>query len=220
MNTSFWGKDGWKLSHSIAYSYDESEMKCYKIFFNSIQYVLPCIYCRRSYKKYIELYPIQNQSKRDLATWIYNIHNCVNEKLRKQGYVTTKDPSLKEVDEFYKDYVKRANCLIGIDFIYCILFNYNLDISETRKKAYIRFFNCLQYILPNEKIRTIYQSYFKSHPFESCLEKVHLEQNLNPLKKWIHNLEKSTRKCCSFKSRCKQIEKHRVQKCVAETCRK
>ena len=29
MNTSFWGKDGWKLTHSIAYSYDEKNTVCY-----------------------------------------------------------------------------------------------------------------------------------------------------------------------------------------------
>jgi hypothetical protein len=35
MNTSFWGKDWWKLTHSIAYSYDNKNEKCYKTFFES-----------------------------------------------------------------------------------------------------------------------------------------------------------------------------------------
>jgi len=219
MNTSFWGKDGWKLTHSIAYNYDEKQQHCYKIFYNSIKHILPCIYCRRSYKKFIELYPIQTESKRSLTKWIYKIHNCVNEKLRNQGYLNTENPSLKEVDEMY-DY-KKIDCLIGIDFLYCVLFNYNLEISETRKKAYIRFFQCLQYILPNEKIRSIYQDYFYSNPFEKCLEMVHNKQSLDPLKKWMYNLEKCTKKrCCTYKSRCKKIENHRVQKCTGQTCKK
>lgn len=220
MNTGFWGKDGWKLLHSIAYSYDESQEKCYKTFFNCIQHLLPCIYCRRSYKKFIETYPVQNQSKRELTKWIYKIHNCVNEKLRHQGYLSEENPSLKKVDEFYKEYIKEKNCLIGIDFIYCILFNYNLEISNVRKEAYLRFFHCLQYILPNETIRKIYQDYLEKNPFEDCLEKVDEKQSLEPIKKWIYQLEKcTTKKCCSYKSRCKKIEKHRVNKCAGETCK-
>ena len=218
MNTSFWGKDGWKLVHSIAYAYDETQQKCYKTFYNSIQHILPCIYCRRSYKDYITTYPIQTDSKRDLTRWIYTIHNCVNEKLRKQGYLTTTNPYLKDVDEIYK---RQPNCLVGIDFIYCVLFNYNLEISETRKKAYLRFFHCLQYILPNEKIRAIYQDYFRKYPLDECLAIVHCEQTLEPIKQWVYRLDKTVhKKCCSYKSRCKKIEKHRVENCLGQTCRK
>ena len=221
MNTSFWGKDGWKLTHSIAYSYDEKNAVCYRTFFNSIQHILPCIYCRRSYKKYITMYPVQAQSKRALTKWLYTIHNCVNDKLRRQGYLTDDDPSLREVDAFYEDYIKSINCMTGIDFLYCILFNYNLEISETRKKAYIRFFHCLQYILPNEKIREIYQAYLTANPFDECLQKMEETQSLSPLKKWMYTLEKCTKKkCCSYKSRCKKIEDHRVKKCTGDTCRK
>jgi len=221
MNTSFWGKDGWKLTHSIAYSYDEKNAVCYRTFFNSIQHILPCIYCRRSYKKYITLYPVQTHSKRSLTKWLYIIHNCVNDKLRHQGYLTNDNPSLREVDTFYEDYIRSINCMTGIDFLYCVVFNYNLEISETRKRAYIRFFHCLQYILPNEKIRSIYQAYLTANPFEECLQKVEKTQSLSPLKKWMYNLEKCTRKrCCSYKSRCKKIEDHRVKKCTGDTCRK
>lgn len=221
MNTSFWGKDGWKLLHSIAYSYNDEQKVCYKTFFNSIQHILPCIYCRRSYKKFIDMYPIQNETKKDLVKWIYTIHNCVNDKLRKQGYLTESNPTQKKVDLFYDEYMKNVRCLIGIDFLYCVLFNYHLEISENRKKAYIRFFHCLQYILPNEKIREIYKSYFKMNPFEKCLNEVHKSQSLEPLKEWIYNLEKcTTKKCFSFKTKCDKIEKHRVEKCNGETCRR
>ena len=62
MDTKFWGKDGWKFLHSIAYSYDEKNSYFYKKLFNSLQYILPCIYCRRSFKKYI------NEIKRQKLT--------------------------------------------------------------------------------------------------------------------------------------------------------
>jgi hypothetical protein len=97
MDTSFWGKDGWKLLHSISYKSHEileknpEYLRYYKSFFKSIQYILPCIYCRRSFKKYITEIPFELP----LSDWLYKIHNCVNEKLRKQGYKIEKDPSLK-----------------------------------------------------------------------------------------------------------------------------
>ena len=215
MDTSFWGKDGWKLLHSISYKSDEileknpEYLRYYKSFFKSIQYVLPCIYCRRSFKKYITEIPFELP----LSDWLYKIHNCVNDKLRRQGYKIEKDPSLKEVNKFYKDY----EYTITFDFIYCILFNYNLEISEIRKKGYLSFFNSLQYILPNEKIKKIYKEYIIKNPLEECLEK----KSLSELKKWGHQIEKCMKKKCkNFKSLCKKIEKHRVHKCIGETCRK
>ena len=133
MDTRFWGRDGWKLLHSIAYSYnevmnevmnkvmnevmnevmnDKFDVKYYKTFFKSIQYVLPCIYCRRSYKKYITEHPFPKElTQKELTRWLYTIHNCVNDKLSKQEYAIESDPSLKEVDEYYENHVKKIHCM-------------------------------------------------------------------------------------------------------------
>ena len=210
MDTRFWGKDGWIFLHSIAYNYDNKNDHIYKAFFKSIQHILPCIYCRRSYKKYITENPVNTKN---LPKWVYLIHNLVNDKLRDQGYDIKPNPSFKEVNEKYSN----IKLCIGFDFIYCILFNYTLDISEIRKKAYLTFFNSLKHILNESK----YTDYMIQYPLEECLEKVDKTRSLTPLKKWGHDLERCIKKrCCSFKSRCEKIEKHRVMNCIEETCRK
>jgi len=240
MDTRFWGRDGWKLLHSIAYSYnkvinevmndvinDKDIYKHYKTFFKSIQYVLPCIYCRRSYKKYITEHPFPKElTQKELTRWLYIIHNCVNDKLRKQEYAIESDSSLKEVDKYYENYVKKIHCMIGFDFIYCILFNYDhTTVSDCRKKGYVQFFDSLQYILPNDKIRKIYQEFLKRYPIEECVYSKSSSPSQNELgcpklKRWGYKLEKTMKeKCCSYKERCEKIEKYRVNKCVGETCR-
>jgi hypothetical protein len=213
MDTNFWGKDGWIMLHSISYGYDGDYLKYYKLFFKSIKYILPCIYCRKSYKKYIKEIPFELP----ITKWLYKIHNCVNDKLRKQGYKIDSNPSFRNVNAFYKKY----KYTISFDFIYCILFNYNLEISEKRKKGYLTFFNCLQYLLPDEKIKSIYTEYILKNPLEECLIRVEKTKSLEILKIWGHNLEKYIKKKCrNFKSLCKKIEKYRVNNCTKNTCRK
>jgi queuine/archaeosine tRNA-ribosyltransferase len=77
MDTAQWGPDGWKLLHSIACYYDndndnDKNIKNIKPFLRSIGHLLPCIYCRRSYKKYISELPPRNEN---VMKWMYDIHN-------------------------------------------------------------------------------------------------------------------------------------------------
>ena len=124
MDTEFWGKSGWELCHSIAYLFDpENTFKSMiKLFYKSLQYVLPCVYCRRSFKKFIQMDPIDVTSRRSLTKWIYTIHNHVNDKLRKQGYPIPPNPSIEMVDTIYEK--KKSDCKkINFDFIYCVAFH-------------------------------------------------------------------------------------------------
>ena len=62
MDTKVWGPSGWLLLHSIANNYGKEnngipthiEKDNYGIFFNTLQYVLPCKYCRQSLKIFYE----------------------------------------------------------------------------------------------------------------------------------------------------------------------
>ena len=223
MDTRIWGKDGWKLYQSIAYGFSEeksdAEARHYKTFFEATQFILPCIYCRRSYKKYIEMYPIDVSSRRALTRWLYTIHNCVNDKLRKQGYSITTDPMLKEIDEMYKD--KRYRGISGFTFLCFVLFNYTLDMSERRKKGYLQFFESLQYILPCKQSRERYKEYIQENPLSDAINEAEEKGYLTPIKRWCHSLERCVKvNCCSYKERCDKIEQHRVSKCSGETCRK
>jgi len=220
MDTREWGPSGWPLFHSIAYYYDnyedrEDKVKIIKRFFKSIQHVLPCIYCKRSYKQYIKEIPIFNRDK-DIFRWSYKIHNKVNDKLRKQGYNEEPNPSYDAVLKKYKKYFdKNRNCTeMGWKFLYSIIFNYDEGISYTRKKGYITFFYLLGYVLPNENSRIKYLKYISKNPIEKEM------CSKGDIKKWMYRLEKTFKsKCCSYKSRCKSIEKYKVNKCSGNTCR-
>ena len=61
----------------------KKDKKKHTLFFKSIAHVLPCIYCRISFKKYIREVPIHNflDNKKKLSEWLYLIHNKVNAKL-------------------------------------------------------------------------------------------------------------------------------------------
>lgn len=218
MDTKFWGKDGWKFLHSIVYSYDETNSPYYKKFFNSLQYILPCIYCRRSFKKYIKEDQVDTTDKRSLTSWLYRIHNRVNEKLRKQGYNIEPDPTLEEVD---KKYEKKIKCQIGFNFIHCIMFHYNFDVSERRKKGYIDFFESLSFILPKDLSYTL-KKYLEKYPLSSCFDMCFEKNSLSYLRRWSHRLEMiiKNKNCKTYKECCDKIEKYRVEKCRGETCRK
>ena len=222
MDTEFWGKSGWKLCHSIAYSFDpeNTSKRMIKLFYKSLQYVLPCVYCRRSFKRFIQMDPIDTTTNRSLTKWIYKIHNYVNDKLRDQGYPIPPNPSIETVDKIYEK--NTTDCKkINFDFIYCVAFHYNLDVSETRKKGYFDFFNSLAYVLPNKVNRQIYMDYITQNPIENVLEKVKETESICPLKKWVYKLEKCMiKKCLSYKDQCDKIETYRVDKCTQKTCRK
>jgi hypothetical protein len=119
MDTTFWGPSGHKLNHSISYYYtfglyDEDIPKnIITSFFKSEKYVLPCIYCRRSFSKYIKELPIM---KDNIFKWLYLIHNKINDKLRKQGYLQEKNPTYDTVIRKYKRFVKKINCNDRMEF--------------------------------------------------------------------------------------------------------
>ena len=227
MDTTRWGPDGWRLLHSIAYcasfpdpneSTHSISPRFYKRFFRSIQHILPCVYCRRSYAEYMKELPIDDYLTHDLFRHTYMIHNKVNAKLRGQGYLSGRDPSFRAVKKEYARFVEKIDCIVGWAFLYCIIFNYPEDgvCSQRRQTAYIDFFTGLRHFLPCERIREKYCAYFDRYPIQEEME------NRKTLKKWLHRLEQRIRgeRCTPFRVRCDDIEDCRVDKCDGKTCRK
>lgn len=223
MDTRFWGPDGWKLLHSVVENYPtrptKTDKDTYKIFINSLKYVLPCIYCRRSLKEYTTTLPVDGylQSKNKLKEWMYLIHNMVNDKLRKQGLNDKDDPTFEEVSSFYKNYLKdinAGNCLNmpGWNFLYTIVFNYppkRKDIETIRYANYIIFFTYLGKVLPFDKIKESFEEQLKLTNFEYVLV------SRTRLKKWFFNLEKYSKSkinenCLKYTDRCSLIENYRA----------
>lgn len=229
MDTSKWGKPGWQLVHSIALCCDEMDDEDYeaskkdiKRFYTSMQHLLPCIYCRRSYASYIKEIPIDSFIEtKQVFKWTYLIHNKVNQKLRSQGYSIEPDPSFSDVCQNYEKYrhsPSYKNKIHGWTFFYCIAFNYPLkkcDLSKQRYNGYITFFTSLEKLLC-DSTREKYYTFFCKKPIEKAL------RTRDSFCKWVYSLEKemcNKKKSC-YQKKSKRIESFRVEKCAGKTCRK
>jgi hypothetical protein len=233
MDTRFWGPDGWKLLHSITANYpdhpSETDKHLYSTFFNCIEYVLPCIYCRNSFKEYISKEKINLDNKRSLCEWLYNIHNLVNDKLRKQGNNDEPDPKFADIYNkylLYVDEINNSNCINmpGWDFIYCIFFNYPIDVKELnheRIRGYAIFLLTIFKILPFKIVKNIILDC-------NIIKELDLEKELlsrENLKTLIYKLEKYTKdiidcKCLPYEKKCEYIEKYRAGcSTKTKTCR-
>ena len=111
--TKIWGPALWESIHCITYGYpiypDEIAKKNYKEWLINLGNVLPCKYCRDSYKEFIssgnsKLTDSDLASRKSLTQWGYRIHQRVNQKLGVE-YGTTYD----DLNKKYESY--RAKCI-------------------------------------------------------------------------------------------------------------
>lgn len=88
--TKIWGPPLWTALHSISFGYPiqptDEQRKKYKEFFTLIGDVLPCIYCRESYKEYInsgntKLTDDVMKNRETITKWLYMLHEAINKKL-------------------------------------------------------------------------------------------------------------------------------------------
>jgi len=104
MDTRFWGPSGWQLLHLIATAPVANPEAVYD-WFHLLEFVLPCKYCRASFHDYMELDPLTLTIIKDQTTfsrWLFDIHNCVNDKLRGQGLMKTPNPSWAHVKRHWQ----------------------------------------------------------------------------------------------------------------------
>jgi hypothetical protein len=113
--TKVWGSAGWTFNHCVTFGYPidptEEQKKQYKQYFTSLGDVLPCKYCRESYKKFItegESALTDNvlENRKTLTMWFYRVHNTVNNKLDVEY-----DVSYEDVVNRYESF--RAKCSIS-----------------------------------------------------------------------------------------------------------
>ncbi len=124
MDTRFWGPSGWSLLHLMAEGGYPTEDA--RKFWLLLPYVLPCKFCRQSLTHYYKKYPIPIRGN-DLPKWLWSIHNCVNDKLRKQRLCQQDDPPFSQVKARYKE-LFNLGCtktqFPGWIFIFCIADNH------------------------------------------------------------------------------------------------
>lgn len=139
MDTRFWGPSGWKLLHTITFSYDHSLKKSYEDFFETIAYILPCKFCRKSYSEYITEIPVDASSKETITRWLWKIHNKVNEKLRSQGLCNYEDPLFSKVKQMYSEEVYRGCSKVtfqGWEFLFSVVESHPTSKLSLSSKAF------------------------------------------------------------------------------------
>jgi hypothetical protein len=124
MNTSEWGKPFWRALFFAAAGYDLNETprplkdKQYENFFRSIGDVLPCRYCRLSYKEFFEALGFKRYTQLPscgIVRFVYDMKNMVNNKLWTQEekalrneYDQLRLQTSPEAPEFWKSMREKA----------------------------------------------------------------------------------------------------------------
>lgn len=187
MQTIKWGPPGWNLlgSESAEYSdnpsIDDKNFQC-SFFKHTTNNMLPCIHCRISSRQFNKELPIEDwtNNKNDMICHHYLFRNKVNDKLRKQGYLKTKNPSFKSIKEKLNKPKVYSNC--GWDFLYAVVYNYPLTPNNVDKYNYNLFFNQLYRALPYKPARQSYQLNFDNNELINALK------GRNDLTSWFYNL--------------------------------
>lgn len=226
MNTSSWGPRAWLYLHSVAQNYDKLNIKnkkrLFKNFFEYLQYTLPCIYCRKSYENFIQELPIDDflDNREDLAHWMYQVHNKVNNKLRNQGLLKTANPSFEQVYKKYERILKN-NDLKNAEhtrnmwyFLHTVAYNYDPD--KHNKKNYQMFYNLVADTLPyGQKFEKVFKEALNVFPLtDVCLM---ARENLTAWLYLVHEYvnKKLGRPMISYPATCSKYEKIRA-KCNAK----
>lgn len=137
--TKVWGGPAWIFNHAITFGYPlkptDEQKQLYRNYFISLGDVLPCKYCRDSYKKFIssgktKLTDDVLTNRETLTKWFYYIHEKVNAKLEVDYGVTYED-----LMEKYESFRAKCGaptgtvkgCVVPIDYkafsfkkLYCV----------------------------------------------------------------------------------------------------
>jgi len=88
MNPSVWGPPLWRVMTDVAWKADTDPdpnvQKYAKLFFQSLAFLLPCKYCRRSYQKYLQQLEFPDTPQKKHYSWlrfVFDLKNLVNRKL-------------------------------------------------------------------------------------------------------------------------------------------
>jgi hypothetical protein len=90
LNPDYWGPRFWDVLHLAAVGFSAeptpSEKLGFRMFFDSLRYVLPCPKCRASYETHLDtrgLLDADLLSRDTLFRWVFDLHNIVNITLNK-----------------------------------------------------------------------------------------------------------------------------------------
>ncbi len=127
MSTRDWGPACWDfLFTSILGQFpvnvishrDKKIQNEFRKMLNSLQFILPCTFCRKSFRKFMKELPVEEylSGRLKLMYWLYLMKDKVNKKLLDQekngtiktNFKTVNTPSFKQVLDKYEKF--RAKC--------------------------------------------------------------------------------------------------------------
>ena len=131
------------------------------------------------------------ESKRTLTKWLYDFHNKVNDKLRKQCKEDPRvicpppDPTYESVFALYESLLDQTpNVPPGLDFLFCVAYNYTSKPTSDQVQAYFQTFMNLVDLYPYAPLRKIVKSHVEDHIVYSALK------SRERLLKWWYSLAK------------------------------
>lgn len=176
MDTRFWGPSGWQFYHLVASTYPEKPdaitQRKYELFFVAMKDVLPCRFCRESTTKFMEELPLHPamKNRETLTKWLYDLHNKVNEKLRNQCKDDPRvicpppDPSLSAVRDVYQGLLSAdPKVPPGLDFLWCVVYNYGNTPTSDTVQAYFQTFMNLVDLYPYLHLRKIVAAHVREN---------------------------------------------------------
>jgi hypothetical protein len=95
LNPDYWGPVFWEVMYLGAAGFSAkptpNEKLGFRLFFDSLRYVLPCAKCRADYDQYLTTSPVTDkdlESRNALFAWVYGLHKHVSLKLQKPAFPT------------------------------------------------------------------------------------------------------------------------------------
>lgn len=155
MITAIWGPLCWRCLHGMAYQLDHAEyiterdVEIFCLFLIVLAWVLPCVYCRESYTKFVGQYlqPSAHGRKidifmeqRQLQVLVWEIHNLVNTKLDKLQFPLSLMQKRAAIWDTFKAYDFFA-------LLFIISLNYTNNGEPDKETYYRRFFVLLPDLL-------------------------------------------------------------------------
>lgn len=135
-----WGKYGWKFYHYVALGYPNNPSKAdkeyYRNFYENLQHILPCIFCKKHYKNNLMILPLKDNdlnSRESLFKWTVNQHNLTNKQLGKKPICYKK--ALKCINEKNRvvDYILLFLLIIAIIIIIICLIKKLINKNNKHK---------------------------------------------------------------------------------------
>jgi hypothetical protein len=143
LSVNCWGATAWHFLHSVAMGYPETLSNSpddllikqnYKQFFESLEFILPCEWCKIHFKQNIQTLPIDGylDSRYNLSLWLYDFHNLVNDAT---NVPDSKRPSFKSVYEQYDSFRAPCDqdsktCGVGDDQCHIVIMDANSKFSS------------------------------------------------------------------------------------------